>query len=153
MRNAKSATYARRRVGDVHLDRRKLHPADRGDESRVAAGESVGIDDGGIDAPVVRRVEAIDHLALDVRVKDLDLYPERARVLADLDVVFREGQGPEHLRLHLAAHVHAGAVNDQDLHVRTSFRARIATTRRRLSTAPLLTPARPRVSPRGPDTR
>src|SRR6185312_14711529 len=64
---------------------------------------------------VVRRVDLVDDLALDVRVEDLDLKAQFGSKAADALVVFGEQHRSEDLQLHLAAHVHAGAVNDQNL--------------------------------------
>ena len=47
-------------------------------------------------------------------MENLDVEAEFGGVAANALIVFRQGHGPEDFGLHLAAHVHAGAVNDED---------------------------------------
>ena len=47
-------------------------------------------------------------------MEDLDLHAKLVRVAADAFVVFGQRHRPECFDLHLAAHVHAGAVDDQN---------------------------------------
>ena len=47
-------------------------------------------------------------------MKNLDLDAEFLRVLADVFVVLRQSHRAEDVDLRLAAHVHAGAVHDQN---------------------------------------
>src|SRR5579884_1151786 len=107
-RDLRSAA-APRRVRDVDLDRRTAHLGDRRIERRIAGRIARRVEDDGIDAALVRLVYAIDDLAFDVRVKNLDLEAEFGGVAADALVVFRQGHLAEDLGLNLAAHVHAGA--------------------------------------------
>src|SRR5262245_39425708 len=107
---------AARGIGDVHLDGGEADIADRGDQGGIAAGVAAGIDDSAGDALVVRSKEAIDDLAFDVGMEDLDLEAQLLGIGADLGVVFRQRHGAEDLDLGLAAHVHAGAVDHQDFH-------------------------------------
>src|SRR5207248_10274070 len=102
------------RVRDVHLDRRELDLRERGDQRRVSGAESGRVEDRRIDAAIVRVVDLVDHLAFDVRVEDLDLEAEFGGVAADPLVILRHGHRTEDPGLHLAAHVHAGAVDDED---------------------------------------
>ena len=69
-----------------------------------------------IEALIVRPVEAVDDLALEVRVKDLDLDAELLGIAANALVVFGERHRAEDVDLDLAAHVHAGAVDHQNFH-------------------------------------
>src|SRR5438046_1002445 len=64
------------RVRDVHLDRRELDLRERGDKRRIPGAKGGRVEDRRIDAAVVCLVDLVDHLALDVRVEDLDLEPE-----------------------------------------------------------------------------
>ena len=100
----------------MDLDRREPDVADGGDERRIAAREASGIDDGAGEALIVRRVKAVDDLALDVGMENLDLDAELLGEAADPGVVLRQFHRAEDLDLRLAAHVHAGAVDDQNFH-------------------------------------
>src|SRR5262249_18281046 len=107
------------RIGDVDLDRREADVADGGDQRRVAARVSGRIDDRARHAFVVRRVEAVDHLAFDVGMEDLDLHRELVGIGPDYRIVLRQRHRPEDLDLRLAAHVHAGAMDYKDFHDRS----------------------------------
>src|SRR5438105_143442 len=61
------------RVRDVHLDRRKAYLRDRRDQSRVAAAEGRRVEDRRVDPAVVRLIQLVDDLALDIGVEDFDL--------------------------------------------------------------------------------
>ena len=100
----------------MDLDRRIADVADGGDQGRIAARIAGGIDDGPGNAFVVRREQAVDDLAFDVGMEDLDLDAELLGIGANPCIVFRQGHRTEDLDLCLAAHVHAGAVDDQYLH-------------------------------------
>src|SRR5262249_7449622 len=100
---------------DVHLGRRELDLREGRHEGRVAGAERGGIEDRRVEALIVGRIESVDDLALQVRVKDLDLHAELFGIAADALVVFGQGHGTEDLELDLAAHVHACAVDHQDL--------------------------------------
>jgi hypothetical protein len=100
----------------MDLDRRIADVADGGDQGRIAAGVTGGIDDGPGNALVVRREQAVDDLAFDVGMEDLDLDVELLCIGANSGIVFRQGHRAEDLDLRLAAHVHAGTVDDQNLH-------------------------------------
>src|SRR5207245_10087141 len=76
------------RIRDVHFDGRELHLRDGGHERRIAAAERRRVEDRRIEALVVRGVEPVDDLALDVRVKDLDLDAELLGIAANALVVF-----------------------------------------------------------------
>ena len=65
--------------------------------------------------PVVRLVEPVDYVALDVRVEYLHLDAQLVGIPVDGTVVVFEGLRAEPLNLRLSAHVHARAVDDQHL--------------------------------------
>ncbi len=102
-------------VGDVDFDHREFHLGDGGVEGGVAAGEAGGVDDGAVEIRVVGGVEAVDHQALGIGVEDLDGDAQLGGVFADLRVVFGEFHRAEGFEHGLAAHVHAGAVDDEDI--------------------------------------
>src|SRR5205085_3607113 len=58
------------RVRDMDLDRRKAHLRDRRDQGRVSAAEGGRVEDRGIDPAVVRLIQLVDDLALDVGMEN-----------------------------------------------------------------------------------
>src|SRR5579871_5958511 len=102
------------RVRDVHLGDREFDLRQSRDEGGIAGAEGGRVEDRRVEALVVGGVEAVDDLAFDVGVEDLDLDAELGGVAADALVVFGQGPRAEDIDLDLAAHVHAGAVNHQD---------------------------------------
>src|SRR6266496_6164425 len=58
-----------------------------------------------------RHTRSLRDWSSDVCSSDL----ERGRIAANALIVFGQGHGTEDLGLHLPAHIHAGAVNDEDL--------------------------------------
>src|SRR4029077_19192861 len=93
------------------LDGRELHLGDGRHECRIAGAERRWVEDRRVEALVVRGVEPVDDLAVDVRVKDLDLDAELLGIAANALVVFGERHRAEDVDLHLAAHIHAGAMD------------------------------------------
>src|SRR5580692_7347554 len=85
------------------------------DERGIAAAESGRVEDRRVDAFVVCLVDLVDDFALDIRVKNFDLKTKLGGKAADAIVVFGKQHRAENFELDLAAHVHAGTVNDKNL--------------------------------------
>ena len=103
------------RVRNVQLDRWEQDLLDGGSQSRMSGGVPGRIDDSRVDVAVVRLVEPVDNVALDVGMEYVDLDAELFGVLRDRAVIVFEGMRAEPLHLRLSAHVHARAVDYQNL--------------------------------------
>src|SRR5262249_3202465 len=82
-------------VRDVHLDGRELHLRDGGQERRIAGAERGRVEDRRVEPLIVRLVQPVDDLALDVRVEDLDLDAKLLGVAADALVVLGQRHRPK----------------------------------------------------------
>src|SRR5258708_6661803 len=107
----RSASYW---VRDVDLDGWELNLRQGRDQRRIARAERRRVENRGVETLVVSGVYLVDDFALDVRVEDLDVEAELGSIATDAFVVFGQGHWAEDLELDLAAHIHAGAVDDQD---------------------------------------
>ncbi len=81
-------------------------------QGAVTAAESGRVDDARVHALVVGLVKLVDHLAFNVRMKNLHLKAMLNRILADVLVVLGQFHRTKNIELHLAAHIHAGAMDD-----------------------------------------
>src|SRR5580698_5806374 len=99
----------------MHLDRREFHLRERRDKRRIARAERRRVEDRSVYAGVVGGIDLVDHLALDIRVEDFDFQPEFGGKAADALVIFGKLHWPENLELDLAAHVHTGAMDHENL--------------------------------------
>src|SRR6516225_3005386 len=98
----------------MDLDGREPHLADRGDQCRITRPEPRRVEQRRVEPLVVGFIQLVDHLALDVRMKDLDLEAQLCGITANALVVFGQCHGPKDLDLDLPAHVHARTVDDQN---------------------------------------
>jgi hypothetical protein len=76
------------RIRNVHLDRRKAHLPDRRNQRRITRGKAGGVEQRRVKPFVVRLVELVDHLAFDVRVKNLDFDTQLGSIAPDALVIF-----------------------------------------------------------------
>src|SRR5262249_14115753 len=103
------------RVRNVDLDRWEFDLRERGHKRRVAGPECRRVEQCRVEASVVRVVNFVHDLALDIRVENLDLETQFGGISADSLVILGQGHRAENLGLDLAAHIHARTVDNQNL--------------------------------------
>jgi hypothetical protein len=108
----------------VHLNDREPDLADRRGQWTRGAHIASRIDQRGVDVAIVRVVQGVDHLTLDVRLAELHVDAQVGRVAPDRGVQLLERHRAKDLHVHLAAHVHARTLNDQHLHAHTLMQRR-----------------------------